>query len=114
MQLKLAELYKNDLEAKELTSKNLTEGLKDVEDIHQHQSHLNISEIVCPKLISCHFDNLLVGYFEIKKAKELVTKKYFWFTLKRDVKTYIKDGDVYLTSKVIQYKLYLAYHEEKC
>lgn len=42
------------------------------------------------KLISRYHVNPLEIYFEIKKTQELIAKKYYWLTLQRDIKAYIK------------------------
>lgn len=55
-------------------------------------------------MISCHHDNLLTGHFEIKKARELVAKKYLRPTLYQDVKPYIRGCDVCLALKAVCYK----------
>lgn len=58
------------------------------------------------KVISKHHNNLLVGHYGIEKTRELVAKKYFWPNLKKDVETYVKGYDIYLTYKVVKYKPY--------
>lgn len=63
-------------------------------------------EIVRHKVISRHYNDLLAGYFRNKKIKELVAKKYFWPSLKKDVETYIKGRNMYLISKAVRYKSY--------
>lgn len=63
-------------------------------------------DIISYKIISKYFYKLLANYFEIKKIRELVARKYFWLTLKRDIEGYIKKYDIYITFKVIEYKSY--------
>ena len=58
------------------------------------------------ELISRYHDNLLAGYFSIKKTRELVAQKYYWPMLRRDVKNYMKGCNIYLTSKAIRHKPY--------
>lgn len=57
-------------------------------------------------MIYCHHNNPLADYFRIKKTKELVMREYFQPILCQEVKTYIKDYDIYFTSKVVYYKPY--------
>lgn len=65
-----------------------------------------MSEIICIKLISCHHDNLLTGYFGIEKTWELITRKYYWQILCHNVGAYVKSCDICLASKTIYHKLY--------
>lgn len=65
-----------------------------------------VSKIIRHKVISRHYSDPLVNYFRIKKAKDLVSRKYFWPSRRKDVKTYVKGCDVCLISKVVKYKLY--------
>ena len=57
-------------------------------------------------MISWQHDNILVGDFIVDKTKKLVGQKYYWPSLKKDVESYIKRYDVYLTSKAVKHKLY--------
>lgn len=74
MRLRLPELQKSNPATKEL-KKDLLEDWEDMESILYYQDFSYNPEIVCFKMISCHHNNLLAGYFRIKKTKELVTKK---------------------------------------
>lgn len=38
--------------------------------------------------------------------KKLVTKNYFWLSLKKDVETYVKGCDICLVLKTVKYKPY--------
>ena len=58
------------------------------------------------ELISRHHDDLLAGHFGIEKTCKLLAKKYYWPTLRHNVKAYVKGCDVCLTSKAVQYKPY--------
>ena len=58
------------------------------------------------ELISRHHDNLPVGHFGIEKTRELLTKKYYWPTLRHNVEAYVKGCDVYLASKAVRHKPY--------
>lgn len=35
-------------------------------------------EIIQTKLINKHYNNLMVGYFEINNTMELFAEKYYW------------------------------------
>ncbi len=57
-------------------------------------------------MIGRHQDNPLVGHFGIEKTCKLIARKYYWPTVQRDVKAYVKGCDVCLTSKAVCHKLY--------
>ena len=57
-------------------------------------------------MISRYHNDLLIRYFSIDKTRELVGRKYYWPSLKRDVQAYVRGCDVCLTSKAIRYKPY--------
>ena len=46
-----------------------------------HQSLLIVPKVIQMELISCQDNNFLVGYFDIKKTRELLAQKYYWPTL---------------------------------
>ena len=57
-------------------------------------------------MISCHHHDHLARHFDIDKTRELVGRKYYWPSLRRDVEAYVRGCDVCLTSKAVRYKLY--------
>ena len=57
-------------------------------------------------MISCHHNNPLAGDFGIDKTKELVGRKYYWPSLKKDVENYVRGCDICLTSKAVRHKPY--------
>ena len=57
-------------------------------------------------MISCHHNDLLVGHFGIDKTRELVSRKYYWPSLRRDVKSYVRGCNVCPTSKSVRHKPY--------
>ena len=63
-------------------------------------------EIIWTKLISRHHNNLLAGHFYIEKTHELVAQKYYFPTLRTDIKVYVKGFDICITSKTIRHKSY--------
>ncbi len=63
-------------------------------------------EIVRTELISRHHDDPLAGHFGIDKTRELIVRKYYWSTLRRDVEAYVTGYDICLASKAVRHKLY--------
>ena len=53
-------------------------------------------KIVCFELISGYHNNPLAGYFGVNKTGELISQKYYWPSLKKDVKSYVRGCDVCL------------------
>lgn len=48
----------------------------------------------------------MAGYFVIDKITELVGRKYYWLSLRKDVKAYIKGCNICLGLKLVNYKFY--------
>lgn len=63
-------------------------------------------KIVRSKLISRHHNDFFTGYFRVDKTRELINRKYYYPSLRKDVESYVKRCDIYLTSKAIRYKHY--------
>lgn len=86
------------------------QGLKgsweNIDEVLHNQGLPYIPEIIQIKLISHHHDDLLVGYFEIDKIREMIARKYYWLTIQRNVKIYIKGCDVCLALKSVKHKPY--------
>ena len=57
-------------------------------------------------MISQHHDDPLAGHFWIDKTRELIDRKYYWPTLRRNVEAYIKVCNVCLASKAVRHKPY--------
>ena len=107
MRLRLSELQENDEEAKLLrSSAGLPESWKDVEGVLQFQGLAYFPEIIRSKVLSCHHNGVLAEHFGIDKTRELVGRKYYWLSLKRDVESYVRGCDVCLTSKAVRHKPY--------
>ena len=107
MRLRLSELQENDEEAKLLrSSASLPEGWEDVEGVLQFQGLPYISEIIRSEVLSRHHNDPLAGHFGIHKTRELVGRKYYWPSLRRVVKSYVRGCDVCLTSKAVCHKPY--------
>ena len=71
-----------------------------------HQGFSYVPEIIQTELISRHHDDPLAGHFGIEKTQELLSRKYYWPTLRRDVEDYVKGCDVCLASKAVRHKPY--------
>ena len=63
-------------------------------------------KIVKIKLINSHHNNLLAGNFGINKTQELITQKYYWSILRRNVEAYVIGCDICFALKVVKHKLY--------
>ena len=57
-------------------------------------------------MISRHHNDLLARHFSINEIRELVGQKYYWPSLRKDVKDYVRGCDVCLTSKTVRHKPY--------
>ena len=106
MKRQLFELQDNDKEAKALRAASLLEDWKDVKRVLQYQGLLYVSDIIYYKIISCHHNDPLAEHFGINETWELIGRKYYWPSLKKDVEAYMKGCGVCLASKAVRYKLY--------
>ena len=107
MILRLPKLQDNDKEAK--TLRGFASPLEDREDIDrvlQYQGLPYVPEIIYFAVINRHLNDLFAGYFGIDKTRKLIGRKYYWPSLRKDVKSYVRGYDVYLASKAICHKLY--------
>ena len=77
IRLRLPKLQDKDKEAKALRAAGLPENWKDVERVLQYQGLPYIPEIICFKVINCHYNDLFTGYFKINKTQKLVTRRYY-------------------------------------
>ena len=107
MRLRLSELQENNEETKRLRdSADLLEDWKDVKGVFQYQELLNVLEIIHSKGINCHHNDSLIEHFSIDKTRELVSRKYYWPSLKKNIEAYVRGCDVCLVLKTVRYKLY--------
>ena len=105
MRLRLAEQEKSNAKAQKIRAQELKEDLDkyvEVDGVLQHQKLPFVPEIIQMELISRHHDDSLAKHFGIDKTRKLISRKYYWPSLKKDVKTYIKDCDVCLGFKSSQ------------
>ena len=106
MRLRLSELQESDDEARKIRAKGLKNDYEKVDGVLHHQGLPFVPEAIRIELISWHHDNPLVGHFGVDKTRELVGQKYYWPSLRKDVKSYVKGCDVCLTSKTVRHKPY--------
>lgn len=71
-----------------------------------NQNFHYISKIIYFKIINWHYNNFFVDYFKANKIIKLISQKYYQLSLRKNVKVYIKDYDVYLIFKIDKYKPY--------
>ena len=107
MRLWVSEMQETDEEAKfHRGSADLPEGWEDVEEVLQYQRLPYIPEVIRSEVISCHHNDPVIEHFGIDKTRELVGRKYYWPSLKRDVESYVQGCDVCLASKAVCHKPY--------
>ena len=106
MHLRLSELQESDDKVRKIRVEGLKSDYKEVDGVLHHQGLLFIPEAIWTKLISQHYKNPLAGYFGIDKTTELVGRKYYWLSLRKDVESYVWGCDVCLASKTVRQKPY--------
>lgn len=72
MRLRLQEQKETDSKAQELRAKD---GYEEIDGILHHQGLPFVPEAIRFERISRHYDNLLAGYFGIKKTCKLLARK---------------------------------------
>ena len=105
MRLRLQELQAKDEQARKTKAEH-SEGWDNINGVLHHQGLPYIPEIIRTELISRHHDDPLAGHFGIEKTRELIARKYYWPTLRRDVDDYVRGCDVCLASKAVRHKPY--------
>lgn len=89
-----------------MKSEGLSKDRKDIEEVVHYQDFLYILKVIHSELISKDHNNLIAGYFSIKKTRELIAKQYYWPILQQDIKAYVKGCDICLASKAVYHNLY--------
>ena len=105
MRLRLAELQESDEEARRIRAEGLNR-YEELDGVLYHQGLPFVPEAIRTEIISRHHDDLLAGYFGIDKTKDLVGRKYYWPSLRKDIEAYVKGYDVCLGSKAVRHKPY--------
>ena len=106
MRLGLSELRKSNEESKKIRVKGLKDGYKEVDGVLHHQRLLFVPEVIRTKFISRHHNNPLASHFGIDKTRKLISRKYYWPSLRKDVEAYIKDCNICLGLKAVKHKPY--------
>lgn len=74
IKLKIEELQKLDKETQILrVARELQKSWEDIDKVLYYQGLLFVLEVMQTKFISWYYDNLLVGYFEVNKKKDLIS-----------------------------------------
>lgn len=94
MRLRLQELQETSYKAQKL--KQQIEDYKEIDGVLHPQSLFFVAKAIRTEIISCHHDNILAGYFNIKKTCELVARKYYWLIFCDNVEAYVEGSDVCL------------------
>ena len=105
IRFKLQKLQEANRKAQELRQQK-TNGYKKIDKIFHYQGLPFVPKAIQTKLISHQHNDPLADHFGIKKTCKLLAQKYFWPTLRHDVKAYVKDCNVCLASKAVCYKPY--------
>ena len=108
MRLRLHKLQAEDEKAWKLRADQQLgqQGWDDINGVWHNQGLPYVPEIIRIELISRHHDDPLAGHFGIEKTRELIARKYYWPTLRRDVKDYVRGCNVCLALKVDRHKPY--------
>ena len=108
MRLRLHELQAEDEQARKLRADQQLgqQGWDNIDGVLHHQGLPYVPEIIRTELISRYHDNPLAGHFDIEKTRELIARKYYWLTLRRDIKDYVRRCNICLASKAVRHKPY--------
>ena len=105
MRLRLSELQESDEEARKIRVEGLN-GYEEINEVLYHQGLPFVPETIRTEIINRHHDDPLARYFGIDKTKDLVGRKYYWPSLRRDIEAYVKGCGVCLGSKAVRHKPY--------
>ena len=84
----------------------MKDAYEEIDGVLHHQRLPFVPKAIRIELISQHHDDPLAGHFGIDKTKELIGRKYYWPSLRKDVEAYIKGCDICLGSKAVRHKSY--------
>ena len=101
MRLRLHKLQAKDEYACKLRAEQLAKDWRNIDGVLHHQGLPYVPEIIRTELISRHYNEPLAAHFEIKKTQELISRKYYWPTLRHDVEDYMRRCDVCLALKAV-------------
>lgn len=74
MRLRLPELQDDNMEVRDLQSKDLLEGQKDIKDLFHYEGLPYVLKIIRSELINCYYNDPLTGYFETQMNQELIVR----------------------------------------
>lgn len=103
MRLRLQELQETNSEAQKLGTKD---GYQEVNRVFYNQGPLFVPKVIWTELINHHHNNPLASHFSIEKICKLLAQKYYYLTLRHNVKAYVKGCNVFLASKELPHKVY--------
>ena len=106
MHLRLSKLQKSDDEGRKIRAEEMKDDYEEVDRVLHHQGLPFVPEAIRTELISQYHDDPLEGHFGVDKTRELVSRKYYWPSLRKDVESYMKGCDVCLASKAVRHKPY--------
>ena len=108
MRFQFPELQNNYKQAKALRSKatDLSKDCKDIERVLEYRGLPYVSKLIRSKVINCHHNDRLKRYFRIDKTQKLISRKYYWPSLRNNIKNYVQGCNMYLASKAIPHKPY--------
>ena len=107
MRLRLLELKKLDKKVWSIrVAGKLQDGYAKIDGVLHYQELPFMSKIIWTEIICRHYDNPLAGHLGVYKTRELIRRKYYWPSLRKDVESYIKGCNVCLGSKVMRHKSY--------
>ena len=103
MRLRLHKLQAEDKQARKRRADQQQgqQGWDDINGVLHHQDLSYVPEIIRTKLISRYHDDPLAGQFGIEKTRELIARKYYWPTLRRNVEDYVRGCNIYLALKAV-------------
>ena len=106
MRLRLSELQESHDETRKFRAKRLKNIYEEVDRVLDYQKLPFVLKAIQIKFISQHHDDPLVGHFIIIKTREVISRKYYWSSLKKNFEAYIKGYDICLDSKTVRHKPY--------
>ena len=106
MHLRLSELQESDNNIRKIRVEGLKNAYQEVDRVLYYQGLSLVLEAIQTKLISWHHNDFLAGHCDINKIKNLVRRKYYLASLRKDIEVYIKSCDIYLGSNIVRHKPY--------
>ena len=71
-----------------------------------HVIYVSDEAIIKAKVLRLHYDDFLTKYFEIKKTRSLLQRKFYWLKMLKDIKKYIQSCDVCQRVKAFRHRFY--------